>query len=78
MKLWLVKDGKLAAVDGGVVNELPDGIRAGYTRRIIDSAKRREWKTTGEGAKFAGTFEPGADAESLADSIRASVTGIAE
>ncbi len=78
MKLWLVKDGKLAAVDGGVVNELPDGIRAGYTRRIIDSAKRREWKTTGEGAKFAGTFEPGADAESRAGSIRASVTGIAE
>lgn len=75
MSLWVIKDGKLAMVNSGKIEELPDGIRAGYIRRTLEAAKRREWKTTGEGAKFTGTFAP--DAAQMS-SICANVSGIAE
>ncbi len=76
MRLWLIKDGKQYLLDGAV-KELPDGIRDGYIRRAAESARRKEWKTTGEGAKFTGTYEPGCDAESRAP-VNAFVAGFSE
>ncbi len=58
MSLWLVKDGRQYILDGSL-RELPDGIREGYSRRAADALSRREWKTTGEGAKFTGAYDPG-------------------
>lgn len=77
MKLYFIKDGKQFLLDKEP-RELPDGIRDGYLRRTAESARRREWKVSGEGAKFTGVYEPGSDAESRVASVRAAVNGLAE
>lgn len=74
MSLWLVKDNKQYLFDG-TLRELPDGIREGYARRAEEALRRKEWKTTGDGAKFTGTYEP-TYREQL--SINSSIGGFAE
>ena len=77
-RLYFIKDGKHCLLNGGRVDELPDGILDGYVRRAAESARRNEWKTSGEGAKFTGTYVAGADPQSRIQSIRASVNGLGE
>ena len=58
MTLYFIKEGKLHLLEGNKTRELPDGIYDGYVRRTEANARRKEWKHSGEGAKFTGAFEP--------------------
>ena len=44
-----------------------------YLRKIRENANRNEWKRTGSGAQFTGTFEAGADAQSRVAAVNANV-----
>ena len=41
-RLYFIKDGKHCLLNGGRVDELPDGILDGYVRRAAESARRSE------------------------------------
>ena len=74
-KLFYIKDKKMFFVTGQAKGEpVPNGVYDGVVRRMTDSAKRNEWKNTGRGAMFTGTYTPGTDAASVASSIRSEVT----
>lgn len=49
------------------------GVLQAYLEKLKDAASRNEWKTSGSGARFTGTFTPGADAESKVAATRANV-----
>jgi hypothetical protein len=44
-----------------------------YLRKVRDSANRNEWKRSGSGAQFTGTFQPGADAQSRVAAVNAAI-----
>ena len=74
-KLFYIKDKKMLFVTGQATAEpVPNGVYDGVVRRMTDSPKRNEWKNTGRGAMFTGTYTPGTDAASVASSIRSEVT----
>ncbi len=77
-KLYFIKDGRQYMLRDGQPEQLPDGILDGCIRRTAERARRKAWKTSGEGAKFTGAFEPGADEESQICQIRARVHGMGE
>lgn len=73
-KLFYIKDKKMFFVTGQAKGEpVPNGVYDGVVRRMTDSAKRNEWKNTGRGAMFTGTYTPGMDSASVASSIRSEV-----
>lgn len=78
-KLLYIKDKKMFFVTGQAKGEpVPNGVYDGVVRRMTDSAKRNEWKNTGRGAMFTGTYTPGMDAASVASNIRSEVTCVGE
>ena len=58
MAFYFIKDGRLNLLEGDKGRELPDGIYDGYVRRSEANARRKEWKHSGEGAKFTEAYEP--------------------
>ncbi len=75
MKLYLVKNGRQCVLEKSVT-ELPDGIREGCIRRLTESARNKEWKTTGFGAKFMNANSGNIDSDGTI-AIRTSVNGLA-
>ncbi len=75
MKLLAVRNGRQCELADGELRELPDGIREGCIRRLTESARRKEWKSTGFGAKFTGTYT-GETAESVSARVMTRVEGI--
>lgn len=74
VKLFYIKDKKLFYVKNGKSEPVPDGVYEGYLRRVTDNAKRNEWKNSGSGAKFTGTYSPGEDAASVASSVQSDIS----
>ncbi len=69
----LVSEGKLIAEQEGHLTPLESGVLRKYRQSARDSAMRREWKSTGTGAKFTGVYDPTADADRAAETVNARV-----
>ncbi len=64
-KLFLQKDGSLIPMESAVLKK--------YIQVTKERARQKEWKTTGEGAKFTGVYEPGVDPERAVQAVNARV-----
>lgn len=65
---YYLANGKMYKYADGSTAEIESEVLSSYYRKVRESAERNEWKYTGTGAEFTGTYRPGASAE---DSIRA-------
>lgn len=65
---YYLANGKMYKYANGSASEIESEVLSSYYRKVRESAERNEWKYTGTGAEFTGTYRPGASAE---DSIRA-------
>lgn len=68
--------GKMYQYNNGSAEELGSGILDSYKTKVKDSAERNEWKYTGTGAAFTGTFRAGASADDAVGSIYSSINCI--
>ncbi len=66
---YYISKGKLYCHDNGTEKEIRSGVLDSYIKKVKESAARNEWKYSGSGAKFTGTYMPGADAESRVSSV---------
>ncbi len=73
----LLSDGKLVIEHNGTITPLESGILKKFKEVTKDSARRKEWKTTGEGAKFAGSYAPSMNAEQAVQAIHARILDVA-
>ena len=64
-----IAGGKMYLFEDGRATELNSRVLEDYITKVKDAAKRNEWKYSGSGAAFTGTFQPGADAESRVASV---------
>jgi len=74
--LYYIADGKMFVHSDNREVEIPSGVLRSYINKMRDSARRNEWKNSGEGAKFTGTFAPDVDVESRIASVHASVRSL--
>ena len=71
---FYLSDGKLFLFDGTRETEVHSGILDAYAAKIRASAARTEWKYSGEGARFMGTYDPGASPEKRLEAIHPEIT----
>lgn len=71
--LFYISDGEMLMHTPSAVTPLKSGVLEAYLKKLRESAKRNEWKNSGKGAKFTGTYTPGSDVESKLASVRANV-----
>ncbi|MBQ9121776.1 MAG: hypothetical protein IJY12_05400 [Clostridia bacterium] len=64
-----IAEGKAYCFRDGKATELDSKVLKSYVDRVKTSARRTEWKYSGSGAEFTGTYRAGADAESRVASI---------
>ena len=64
-----IANGKMYLFEDGHSTELTSRVLDDYITKVRDAAKRNEWKYSGSGAAFTGTFQPDADAESRVASV---------
>ena len=57
MNFYYVSEGKLFSVEAETQRNIPSEAVAAYLRTVKDIKERREWKTTGQGARFMGVEE---------------------
>ncbi len=69
MNFKYISNGKLYEYNNGEINEIGSGILDSYKTKVKDSAERNEWKYTGTGAAFTGTYRQGASADDAVSSI---------
>ena len=69
MNFKYISNGKMYEYNNGDINEISSGILDSYRTKVKDSAERNEWKYTGTGAAFTGTFRQGASADDAVSSI---------
>ena len=73
----IISDGKIVSCTAdGKVTPVASGILNKYISTVKESARRTEWKYSGEGAKFTGTYAPHQDADSAAASVASKAVGI--
>ena len=73
----IISDGKIVSCTAdGKVTPVASGILNKYISTVKESARRTEWKYSGEGAKFTGTYSPHKDADSAAASVASKAVGI--
>ena len=73
----IISDGKIVSCTAdGKVTPVASGILNKYISTVKESARRTEWKYSGEGAKFMGTYAPHQDADSAAASVASKAVGI--
>ena len=70
----IITDGKLFSAEEGKLLPIESGILKKYISVARESAKRNEWKYSGDGAKFTGTYVPRSDADSTVEAISSKVT----
>lgn len=58
MKLMYISDNKMYLYDEGKVKELPSQRAAKYASTVREINRSKEWKQTGRGAMFMGTYQP--------------------
>lgn len=66
-----IAGGRLYAFDGKAAAEVRSSVLAAYLDAVRRSAERTEWKHSGEGAKFLGSYDGGASAEARLASVNA-------
>ncbi len=72
----IIKYGKLFSVKGEKLLPVESGILKKYISVAKESARRKEWKYSGDGAKFTGTYVPHSDADSTVEAISSRVTDV--
>lgn len=73
MNFRYISNGHMFEYRDGDVTELSSGILESYKTKVKSSAERNEWKYTGTGAAFTGTFRAGASADDAVSAIYSSV-----
>jgi len=73
----LLSDGKLLQEKDGKLTPMESAILKKYIEVTKENARRKEWKNSGEGAKFTGAYHPGVDATRAAESVSARVLDVA-
>ena len=73
MNFKYIANGNMYEYRDGDVVELTSGILESYKTKVKSSAERNEWKYTGTGAAFTGTFRAGASADDAVSSIYSAV-----
>lgn len=68
-----IADGILYRFEDGKSAELRSGVLDDYLKKVRESAERNEWKRSGQGATFTGTYEAGADAASRVAAVSSRV-----
>ena len=71
---FYLADGKLFLHDGSANTEVHSGILDAYIQKVRSSAARSEWKYSGEGARFMGTYDPGSSVQSRLEAIRSEIS----
>lgn len=69
MNFEYISNGRMYEYRDGDVTEIGSGILESYKTKVKDSAERNEWKYTGTGAAFTGTFRQGASADDAVSAI---------
>ena len=72
-----ISDGRMFLHSGTGDREIPSAVLESYKRKLADSAKRNEWKTSGSGAAFIGAAVPGVDAETRIASVYSTISSAA-
>ena len=72
--LIYISGGKMFRFDGRISSEIHSGMLDRYMTLLRDSAERNEWKNSGTGAQFTGTFVPGTDTETKLKNVNSRVT----
>ena len=72
----IITDGKLFSAEEGKLLPIESGILKKYINVARESARRNEWKYSGDGAKFTGTYVPHSDADSAVEAISSRVTDV--
>ena len=78
LSFYYISDGKAHLYKDDKETELSWYVLNSYIEKVKSSAKRNEWKHSGSGAAFTGTYEAGADAESRVSSIFSRVNCMSE
>ncbi len=73
----LLSDGKLLNEKDGKLTPIESTILKKYIEVTKENARRKEWKNSGEGAKFIGSYQQGADAAHAAELVSARVLDVA-
>lgn len=71
---FYLANGKLFLHDGKGETEVHSGVADDYREKVRAQAKRSEWKHSGEGARFTGTYDPDAAAENRLAAIRSEIS----
>lgn len=78
MNFKYISGGRLYEYDGAATREICSTILESYKRKIKDSAERNEWKYTGSGAAFTGSFRPGASPDDAVSAVYSQVSCVGE
>lgn len=78
LSFYYIADGKAHSFRDGKSTKLSSKVLDSYLERVKSSAKRNEWKYSGTGAAFTGTYQAGADAESRVASVYSCVNCLRE
>lgn len=78
LEFYYIADGEAHFYSGGATKQLHSKVLQSYVEKVRSSAKRNEWKYSGSGAAFTGTFQGGADAESRVSSIYSRINCVRE
>lgn len=73
LSFYYIANGNMHFCADGKVTPLSSRVLDDYVTKVKDAARRNEWKYSGSGAAFTGTFRPGADAESSVASVHSRV-----
>lgn len=70
---FYIADGRLYRCEEGRSTEIRSGVLDDYINKVRETAERNEWKRSGQGAVFTGTYEAGSDAASWVSAVSAEV-----
>jgi len=73
LEFYYIANGKLCFYSDGTQREIRSNVLESYLSKVKESAKRNEWKHSGEGAVFRNAYIPGSDAESRVSSVSSKV-----
>lgn len=76
-QLLYISKGKMYITVGDKTRQVDSGVLSRYLERVRTGARRNAWKTGGEGAKFTGTYDPGASASDRVAAVSARVSSMA-
>lgn len=73
-----IANGRMYRFTGTAGEEISSGVLASFYRKVRESAARNEWKYSGSGAEFTGTYRPSSSPEKSVKAVRACVGCVGE